>query len=184
MWWWGSNPTYSSRENVSFSRESAKMSPFYEPCLCVCVCVCTWLLMYHLCASISGNRGGRHRAHLGGNVLQAAVGRPGSAQLSVDSRVGHHSEGVGVGAGHRQWRAQAGGCNAERCNHDNDVAVVTSGTVQNLRWDGVLRDSPRVSTPGGLLAAALRAEVVLGAGASAWDVGVLDLDTGVVDFSF
>lgn len=43
---------------------------------------------------------------------------------------------------------------------------------------------PRVSTPGGLLAAVLRAEVVLGVGASAWDVGVLALDTGVVDFSF
>lgn len=47
-----------------------------------------------------------------------------------------------------------------------------------------LRDSPSVSTPGGLLAGVLRAEVLLGVGTSACDVGVLDLETGVVDFSF
>lgn len=45
-------------------------------------------------------------------------------------------------------------------------------------------DSPSVSTPDGLLAAVLRADVPLGVGTSACDVGVLDLDTGVVDFSF
>jgi len=46
--------------------------------------------------------------------------------------------------------------------------------------------SPRVSTPVGLLGADLRlgVEVLLGVGASERDVGVLDLDTGVVDFSF
>lgn len=47
-----------------------------------------------------------------------------------------------------------------------------------------LTDSPNVSTPGGLLAAVLMAEVLLGVGTSACDVGVLDLETGVVDFSF
>lgn len=47
-----------------------------------------------------------------------------------------------------------------------------------------LQHSPSVSTPGGLLGAVLRVEVLLGVGASGWDVGVLDLDTGVVDFSF
>lgn len=44
--------------------------------------------------------------------------------------------------------------------------------------------SPNASTPGGLRGAVLRVDVLLGVGASAWDVGVLDLDTGVVDFSF
>lgn len=44
--------------------------------------------------------------------------------------------------------------------------------------------SPNASTPGGLMGAVLRVDVLLGVGASAWDVGVLDLDTGVVDFSF
>lgn len=80
----------------------------------LCVCVCVLLLMYHLCATISGYRSSRHRAHLRGNVMQAAVGRPGSAQLSIYTRVSHHSERVGVGAGHRQWRAETGSCNAER----------------------------------------------------------------------
>lgn len=49
-----------------------------------------------------------------------------------------------------------------------------------------LQNSPSASTPGGLLGAVLRAgvEVLLGVGASERDVGVLDLDTGVVDFSF
>lgn len=48
----------------------------------------------------------------------------------------------------------------------------------------VLQHSRSVSTPGGLLGAVLRVEVLLGVGTSEWDVGVLDLDTGVVDFSF
>lgn len=48
----------------------------------------------------------------------------------------------------------------------------------------VLQHSPSASIPGGLLGAVLRVEVLLGVGASEWDVGVLDLDTGVVDFSF
>lgn len=49
-----------------------------------------------------------------------------------------------------------------------------------------LRHSPSVSTPVGLPGAVLRpgVEVLLGVGASDRDVGVLDLDTGVVDFSF
>lgn len=157
--------------NASFHRKSGKT--------CVCVFVCVLLLTYHLCASISGHGGGgRHRTHLRGNVLQAAVGRPGSAQLSIQTRVSHHPEWVGVGAGHRQRRAEAGGCNQ---NGVRDHIWDSS----NLQMDGGggLQDSPRVSTPGGLLAADLRAEVVLGGGASAWDVGELDLDTGVVDFS-
>lgn len=46
--------------------------------------------------------------------------------------------------------------------------------------------SPSVSTPVSLAGAGLRpgVEVLLGVGASERDVGVLDLDTGVVDFSF
>lgn len=48
----------------------------------------------------------------------------------------------------------------------------------------VLQHSRSVSTPVGLLGAVLRVEVLLGVGTSEWDVGVLDLDTGVVDFSF
>ncbi len=49
-----------------------------------------------------------------------------------------------------------------------------------------LQQSPSVSTPGGLVGAVLRpgVEVLLGVGASEREVGVLDLDTGVVDFSF
>lgn len=47
-----------------------------------------------------------------------------------------------------------------------------------------LQHSPSVSPPGVLLGAVLRVEVLLGVGASVCDVGVLDLDTGVVDFSF
>ncbi len=49
-----------------------------------------------------------------------------------------------------------------------------------------LQHSPSVSTPVGLPGAVLRpgVEVLLGVGASDRDVGVLDLDTGVVDFSF
>lgn len=49
-----------------------------------------------------------------------------------------------------------------------------------------LQHSPSVSTPGGFPGADLRLGVVvlLGVGASERDVGVLDLDTGVVDFSF
>lgn len=49
-----------------------------------------------------------------------------------------------------------------------------------------LQHSPSVSTPGGLLGTVLRpgVEVLLGVGASEREVGVLDLDTGVVDFSF
>lgn len=48
------------------------------------------------------------------------------------------------------------------------------------------KHSPSVSTPAGLLGADLRpgVAVLLGVGASERDVGVLDLDTGVVDFSF
>lgn len=46
--------------------------------------------------------------------------------------------------------------------------------------------SPSTSTPAGLPAADLSpgVAVLLGVGASERDVGVLDLDTGVVDFSF
>ncbi len=49
-----------------------------------------------------------------------------------------------------------------------------------------LQHSPSVSTPEGLPGAVLRpgVEVLLGVGASERDVGVLDLETGVVDFSF
>lgn len=73
------------------------------------------LLMYHLRASVSGHRGGGgHRAHLRRDVMEAAVGGAGAAQLAVYARVSHHSERVGVRAGHRQRRAEAGGCNAER----------------------------------------------------------------------
>lgn len=47
-------------------------------------------------------------------------------------------------------------------------------------------NSPKASTPGGFPGAVLRlgVEVLLGVRASERDVGVLDLDTGVVDFSF
>lgn len=73
------------------------------------------LLMYHLRASVSRHcGGGGDRAHLRGNVMEAAVGGAGAAQLSVYARVSYHSERVGVRAGHRQRRAEAGGCNAER----------------------------------------------------------------------
>lgn len=49
-----------------------------------------------------------------------------------------------------------------------------------------LKHSPRASTPGGLPGADLRprVEALLGVGPSEREVGVLDLDTGVVDFSF
>lgn len=49
-----------------------------------------------------------------------------------------------------------------------------------------LKHSPRASTPGGLPGADLRprVEALLGVGPSQREVGVLDLDTGVVDFSF
>lgn len=70
---------------------------------------------YHLRASVSGHRGGGgNRAHLRGNVVEAAVGSAGAAQLAVYARVSYHSERVGVRAGHRQRRAEARGCNAER----------------------------------------------------------------------
>lgn len=45
--------------------------------------------------------------------MEAAVGGPGSAQLSIYTRVSNHSEWVGVRARHRQWGAETGGCNAE-----------------------------------------------------------------------
>lgn len=49
-----------------------------------------------------------------------------------------------------------------------------------------LQHSPSASIPTGLPGADLRlgVEVLLGVGASERDVGELDLDTGVVDFSF
>lgn len=49
-----------------------------------------------------------------------------------------------------------------------------------------VKHSPSASTPVSLPGAVLRpgVEVLLGVGASERDVGVLDFDTGVVDFSF
>lgn len=73
------------------------------------------LLSYHLRASVGRHGGGGgDRAHLRGDVVEASVGGAGAAQLSIQARVSHHSERVGVRAGHRQRRAETGGCNAGR----------------------------------------------------------------------
>lgn len=55
---------------------------------------------YHLCASVGCHGGGRHRAHLWGDVVQAGVRCSSPTQFSVHTRVGNHSKWTRVGAGH------------------------------------------------------------------------------------
>lgn len=131
MWWWGSNPTWGVSENVrrqqrelgfpnndhSLKKEKKVVSKKLHLNPTINQWIKLWLsvsLTYHLRASVRCDRCRRHGAHLRGDVVQARVGGPCSAQLSVYGRVGNHSKRTRVRAGHRQRCAQAGRCRNTR----------------------------------------------------------------------